>query len=112
MPVPSPFVLSDGCARAAMARSSRSLVFRNRARILFRVGSTSWQLRTEDPDHGYVPPTGSRLGAVLPGTEGTDDPSMSLEARCPQCLFVSRQLGQPTPCLLHVSLACEAEPAS
>jgi hypothetical protein len=29
---------------------------------------------------------------------------MSLEARCPQCLFVSRQLGQPTPCLLHVSL--------
>lgn len=29
---------------------------------------------------------------------------MSFEARCPQCLFVSRQLGQPTPCLLHVSL--------
>ena len=26
---------------------------------------------------------------------------MSLEARCPQCAFVSRQLGQPTPCLLH-----------
>ena len=35
---------------------------------------------------------------------------MSFEARCPQCLFVSRQLGQPTPCLLHVSLAFEAEP--
>jgi hypothetical protein len=38
---------------------------------------------------------------------------MSFEARCPQCLFVSRQLGQPTPCLLHVSLAvpdCEPEP--
>ena len=30
---------------------------------------------------------------------------MSFEARCPQCLFVTRQLGQPTPCLLHVSLA-------
>jgi hypothetical protein len=30
---------------------------------------------------------------------------MSFEARCPQCLFVSRQLGQPMPCLLHVSLA-------
>jgi hypothetical protein len=30
---------------------------------------------------------------------------MSFEARCPQCLFVSRQLGQPTPCLLHVQLA-------
>jgi hypothetical protein len=29
---------------------------------------------------------------------------MSFEARCPQCLFVTRQLGQPTPCLLHVSL--------
>lgn len=36
---------------------------------------------------------------------------MSFEARCPQCLFVSRQLGQPTPCLLHVSLACEPAPA-
>jgi hypothetical protein len=36
---------------------------------------------------------------------------MSFEARCPQCLFVSRQLGQPTPCLLHVSLACETEAA-
>ena len=37
---------------------------------------------------------------------------MSFEARCPQCLFVSRQLGQPTPCLLHVSLACESEAAN
>jgi hypothetical protein len=36
---------------------------------------------------------------------------MSFEARCPQCLFVSRQLGQPTPCLLHVSLTCDVEPA-
>src|SRR5690349_10998108 len=35
---------------------------------------------------------------------------MPIEARCPQCLFVSRQLGQPTPCLLHVSLAADAEP--
>jgi hypothetical protein len=34
---------------------------------------------------------------------------MSFEARCPQCLFVSRQLGQPTPCLLHVSLSAESE---
>jgi len=34
---------------------------------------------------------------------------MSFEARCPQCLFVSRQLGQPTPCLLHVSLASEPD---
>src|SRR5215472_14653070 len=34
---------------------------------------------------------------------------MSFEARCPQCLFVSRQLGQPTPCLLHVSLACDSD---
>jgi hypothetical protein len=30
---------------------------------------------------------------------------MSFDARCPQCLFVTRQLGQLTPCLLHVSLA-------
>jgi hypothetical protein len=29
---------------------------------------------------------------------------MSFEPRCPQCQFVSRELGQPTPCLLHVSL--------
>jgi hypothetical protein len=36
---------------------------------------------------------------------------MSFEAQCPQCLFVSRQLGQPTPCLLHVALAASAEPA-
>lgn len=35
---------------------------------------------------------------------------MSFEARCPQCLFVSRQLGQPTPCLLHVALPAAAEP--
>jgi hypothetical protein len=32
---------------------------------------------------------------------------MSFEARCPQCVFLSRQLGQPTPCLLHVSLPGE-----
>jgi hypothetical protein len=38
---------------------------------------------------------------------------MSFEVRCPQCLFVSRQLGQPTPCLLHVSLSYEEiEPAA
>src|SRR5690348_18309406 len=35
---------------------------------------------------------------------------MSFEPRCPQCLFVSRELGQLTPCLLHVSLA-PVEPA-
>jgi hypothetical protein len=29
---------------------------------------------------------------------------MSPEARCPQCAFVSSQLGHPTPCLLHVRL--------
>lgn len=34
---------------------------------------------------------------------------MSYEARCPQCLFVSQQLGRPTPCLLHVSIAAAAE---
>ena len=33
---------------------------------------------------------------------------MSFEARCPQCLFVSRQLGEPIPCLLHVSQAQRA----
>jgi hypothetical protein len=38
---------------------------------------------------------------------------MSFEARCPQCLFVSSQLGQPMPCLLHVRLAAsnDATPA-
>jgi len=36
---------------------------------------------------------------------------MSFEARCPQCLFVSRQLGQSTPCLLHVTLEREAQEA-
>jgi hypothetical protein len=34
---------------------------------------------------------------------------MSHEARCPQCVFVSRQLGAPTPCLLHVSLVSETD---
>jgi hypothetical protein len=34
---------------------------------------------------------------------------MSFEARCPQCLFVTHQLGRPTPCLLHVSLAHEPD---
>ena len=29
---------------------------------------------------------------------------MSYEAECPQCLFVTRQLGHPTPCSLHLSL--------
>jgi len=36
---------------------------------------------------------------------------MSFQARCPQCLFVSRQLGQRTPCLLHVSPASESDSA-
>src|SRR5437762_5858095 len=36
---------------------------------------------------------------------------MSFLARCPQCLFVSRQLGQRTPCLLHVSPADEGDSA-
>src|ERR687885_1372315 len=35
---------------------------------------------------------------------------MSFEARCPQCLFVTRQLGEPTPCLLHGSLAHQRDP--
>ncbi|MDQ6672200.1 MAG: hypothetical protein M3069_15900 [Chloroflexota bacterium] len=34
---------------------------------------------------------------------------MSFEAQCPQCMFVSRQLTQPTPCLLHVSLDSQTE---
>jgi hypothetical protein len=29
---------------------------------------------------------------------------MSYEARCPQCEFVTHQLGHPTPCLLHITL--------
>ncbi|HEX8969237.1 MAG TPA: hypothetical protein VF937_15240 [Chloroflexota bacterium] len=35
---------------------------------------------------------------------------MSFEARCPQCLFLSRQLGRTTPCLLHVSLLNASDP--
>jgi hypothetical protein len=35
---------------------------------------------------------------------------MSFEARCPQCVFVSRQLGRPTPCLLHLSAAGDDAP--
>jgi len=34
---------------------------------------------------------------------------MSFEAQCPQCMFVSRQLMQATPCLLHVSTDFQAE---
>jgi hypothetical protein len=37
---------------------------------------------------------------------------MSFEARCPQCWFLSRELGQPTPCLLHVALAFDSAPAA
>lgn len=37
---------------------------------------------------------------------------MSFEARCPQCRFVTQQLGQSTPCLLHVSIVSEAELAA
>jgi hypothetical protein len=37
---------------------------------------------------------------------------MSFEAQCPQCMFVSRQLMRPTPCLLHVSPEVEAEQRS
>jgi hypothetical protein len=33
---------------------------------------------------------------------------MSFEARCPQCLFISGQLGKRTPCLLHLSVAFDA----
>jgi hypothetical protein len=36
---------------------------------------------------------------------------MSFDARCPQCVFVTRQIGQSTPCLLHVSLTLPAEPS-
>jgi hypothetical protein len=36
---------------------------------------------------------------------------MSHEARCPQCLFFSHQLGRPSACLLHVSLDPELEPS-
>jgi hypothetical protein len=32
---------------------------------------------------------------------------MSFEADCPQCVFVTRQLSRPTPCLLHVSSLAE-----
>jgi hypothetical protein len=34
---------------------------------------------------------------------------MFFEARCPQCRFVSQQLGRPTPCLLHVSVSPETD---
>jgi hypothetical protein len=34
---------------------------------------------------------------------------MSFEARCPQCLFISSQFAQRTPCLLHVSLSFDAQ---
>jgi hypothetical protein len=27
---------------------------------------------------------------------------MSFETRCPQCVFLTRHLGRPTPCLLHL----------
>ena len=36
---------------------------------------------------------------------------MSFEARCPQCVFLTHQVGQPTPCLLHVALV-EADEAA
>jgi hypothetical protein len=35
---------------------------------------------------------------------------MSFETRCPQCLFISSQLAQRTPCLLHVSVGFDVQP--
>ena len=37
---------------------------------------------------------------------------MSFEARCPQCLFLTRQLGTATACLLHVSLPAASDNAN
>ena|SRR5712671_7817389 len=34
---------------------------------------------------------------------------MSFEVRCPQCQFISNQLGQRTPCLLHVAAAFDSK---
>src|ERR1700712_4592887 len=34
---------------------------------------------------------------------------MSFETRCPQCLFISSQLAQRTPCLLHVSVGFDVQ---
>lgn len=34
---------------------------------------------------------------------------MSFEARCPQCQFLTKQTGQATPCLLHVSVVPEVQ---
>src|SRR3979490_1673630 len=34
---------------------------------------------------------------------------MSFEARCPQCLFISSQLGKRMACLLHLSVALEPQ---
>ena len=34
---------------------------------------------------------------------------MSSDAACPQCRFLTRQLGRVTACLLHITLASEAE---
>jgi hypothetical protein len=34
---------------------------------------------------------------------------MSFDARCPQCVFVSRQIGQSTPCLLHIEIDAQPE---
>jgi hypothetical protein len=34
---------------------------------------------------------------------------MSFLARCPQCVFVTRQIGQFTPCLLHVDVDAQPE---
>jgi len=57
----------------------------------------------------YVPPPLSRLCAVGRTLAWDDDWSMSFEARCPQCVFVTQQLGESTPCLLHVAHSSEAE---
>ncbi|MDQ3809622.1 MAG: hypothetical protein M3336_04965 [Chloroflexota bacterium] len=34
---------------------------------------------------------------------------MSFDTHCPQCRFVTRQLGQSTPCLLHLALVAASD---
>src|ERR687889_253126 len=36
---------------------------------------------------------------------------MSSDAACPQCRFLTRQIGRVTACLLHISIASESENA-
>src|SRR3954452_1263669 len=98
---------SDTTASSTTERlptSTRSTLRHSRSATDWTTAGIGVTLSVRGFDLRYVPIAVSRLGAVCCPLWPDDDPGMSFEARCPQCVFLTSQVGRPTPCLLHVSL--------